>query len=243
MRRPVIARSFCCVALCTRVVFAAPEGDFEEEEAPPEAATGAWEPRVGEGRPFSVGLEAYGGLSLLLTHGPDDQARALGGGLLRLSYWYLQAGATLEASNSGEATALNAPEQEKWAAAGGFAGVLIPFHRWIDVESTIGVVSRTYSNGSRIYGGGAGFEETAPSITWRAGISARSGQGLFGARVGSGFFGSVDMVTHDPVWQRTFHIPGGETLTYSGTTPIGGVSFGFYLSVGLEVTAPRGRQR
>src|SRR4051812_13725787 len=95
-------------------------------------------------------------------HGDDEcgdrfspaafQARAVGGGLLRLSYWYLQAGATLETSNTGKATALLAPTQEKWLAAGGFAGVLIPFHRWVDVESTIGVVSRTYTNPSPIYG-------------------------------------------------------------------------------------------
>jgi hypothetical protein len=231
--------------LCSVVVHARPAAasdpsgrdDVDDDELEELSRVEPWAPRVGAPRPFSVGLDAYGGLSLLFKEG-DDGGRAIGGGLLRLSYWYLQMGGTLETSNTGEATALRAPKQERWVAAGGFVGALVPFHHWIDLEATVGVVSRTYSNSSQIYGPD-GFTVTGPSITWRFGISARSGERTLGARVGGGFWGAIDTVTHDPQWQRTFAFPGEEVKTVTGTTPVGGGTFGLYVSVGFEVSTRR----
>jgi hypothetical protein len=243
-------RLFLVALLCSVVVHARPaaaSGESELEDLNDDAdddledlsrAPEPWAPHIGAPRPFSVGLDAYGGLSLLFKEG-DDRARAMTGGLLRLSYWYLQAGGTAETSNTGEATALRAPKEERWIAYGGFVGALVPYHRWIDVDATVGLVSRTYKNSSEIYGPD-GFTETGPSITWRFGISARSGERkTFGARVGAGFWGAFDTVTHHPQWTREYLGPGGTLETVSGTTPIGGVSFGLYLSAGIEVSARR----
>lgn len=236
MRPSLLAGSVCCTVLCTRLaVGAPPDADDLPEEEP--ANIEPWVPRVGEGRPFSAGVDAYGGFGLLLVSARGDQARAMGGGLFRLSYRYLQAGALVETSNTGEAKALLEPEQEKWFAAGGFVGGIVPFHRWIDVEAVLGLVSRTYSNASRIYGHGAGFEERGPSIIWRLGISARSDERTLGARIGAGFFGAVDTATHEPMWQREYLTADGTIDTKTGTTPVGGVSFGLYMSAGFEISS------
>jgi hypothetical protein len=194
----------------------------------------AFVPRIDQGRSLSAGLEAYGALAMLFTGG-RNQSRAMAGGMLRVSWWYLQAGIVGEMSNTGEDTGLLAEKQERWTAVGGFVGALVPFYKWVDLDATCGLVSRTYRNSSVIYGPD-GFTESGPSITWRIGISDRAGERLFGARVGGGFLGAFDTVTHSPAWERTYLTGSNDEVgVIRGTTLVGGASFGLYVAAGFEL--------
>lgn len=193
--------------------------------------------RLDDPATFGVGIEGYAGLAAQWTRG-EDRAHGVVGALARLRYHYVQVGGTYEVTDSGEATALSEPTLEHWRAVGAFVGVFFPFYRWVDVEGSVGYVSRTYGNPSSIYGSN-GFELAVDALAFRVGVSGRTSRRLTGMRVGAELVATADLGHGEPVWRRQFLKPGGGLGETTGTTPIGGVSIGLVLVTGLEVGGTR----
>jgi hypothetical protein len=184
---------------------------------------------------FGVGLEGYAGIAAQFTSG-EDRAHGLVGGLLRARFHYVEIGGTFEITDSGQATALSENAIEHWQAWGGFAGAVLPFYHWVDLEAAIGVSARRYMNSNSIYGAG-GLDETLPSLTFRFGVSDRMTHKLVGPRLGAALAFGFDLGRRDVEWRREYRLQGGGMGETIGTTAIGGVSIGLIVGGGFEVGA------
>jgi hypothetical protein len=195
------------------------------------------DPRIvlGPPSPWAVSLEGYGGLLVQATSG-EDRSHAFGGSQLRLRFHYLQAGAFIDTTDSGESRGLRETTQEHFRTLGGFAGAWLPFTHWIDVDASVGVGSRLYLNPIPLYGPD-GMRETMTAITFRFGASDRSSEGVFGARAGAALVGSIDLEPRDVLFHRRYLRADGTVAETTGTTPIGGVSIGVLITAGFELCA------
>jgi hypothetical protein len=188
---------------------------------------------LGPPSPWAGSLEAYGGLLLQATSG-GDRPHAFGGLQLRARHHYLQAGAFIDTTDSGEASALRETTQEHFRTLGGFVGVWLPYTNWVDVDASVGAGSRLYRNPSSLYGPD-GMRETTTAILFRLGVSDRSSEGVFGVRAGAALVASVDLSPRDVTFTRKFTRQDGTPGESTGTTPIGGVSIGLLITAGFEL--------
>ena len=119
-------------------------------------------------------------------------------------------------------------------AVGGFAGTLLPFAGWVDLDATVGLLARRYANPDPRFGPG-GYELRSLTLAWRLGISDRAGEDLVGARIGGGLTGGVDFERHVAPWTYETTSSSGQIVSRSGTTAVGGISLGLVVSVGVEI--------
>jgi hypothetical protein len=188
---------------------------------------------LGPPSPWAVSLEGYAGLLLQGTSG-EDRSHALGGGQLRLRFHYLQAGAFIDTTDSGEARGMRETTQEHFRTLGGFAGAWLPFTHWLDLDASVGLGSRFYRNPITLYGA-HGLRETTTAMTLRLGASDRSSQHVFGVRAGAALVGSIDLDPRDVVFHRKYLLADGTLAETTGTTPIGGVTIGVLVTAGFEL--------
>jgi len=170
---------------------------------------------------LSLGLGAYGGLALLMTRG-ENHPHALAGVLSRARYSYFELGAVIEISDY---------VQDEWRSIGAFAGAWLPYRNWVDFELAAGLAARRYSSTDPRYGAG-GYELSTPALMLRLGLSDRSSDGLFGARLGGEIVAAFDLRQREARWRYQTSDP---ARPLRGTTPVGGFSLGVALSVGFDV--------
>jgi hypothetical protein len=185
----------------------------------------------------AVALAGYAGIALLVGAG-DTRARSVVGGIASVRFRYFQAGGSLELSDSGRADALNEALEESWRTYQAFVGAWLPYERWIDVDAAVGFASRNYSNPDPIYGSN-GFDFSGPALTWWFGISDRSGEGRFGARLGAALLGTVDLRPRSLPFERRYLTADGGIEVTRGTTDVGGVSFALVVTGGFELGGGR----
>jgi hypothetical protein len=154
------------------------------------------------------------------------------GGLLRIRYQYVQIGGSIETTDHGQSDLLET--EEAWRTYQGFAGVVLPFERWIDVDASIGYAVRRFSNPDPIYGP-SGLDVGGPAIAWRFGISDRFGERRFGARLGAALVSTIDLQSISAPYERRYLLVGGGIGATRGTTDLGGVSLALVVSGGLEL--------
>ena len=200
----------------------------------PEPTQGSWL-KLDNPRALGFGIDAYGGIGMEFSGG-DDRAHMVGGGLARLRLGYFQVGGTFELTDSGENHSLGEAKIEHWRAFGGFAGVMLPYHHWVDVDATLGVEARTYVNSSTIYGAN-GLSASLPALTLRFGVSDRVTHKLVSPRLGAAMVFTADLEHRDAPWHYRYQSANGTVSESSGTTAIGGVSIVLVLTVGFEVGA------
>lgn len=182
---------------------------------------------------WSAGVEGYGGILNQWTN-EADRSHAFGGGALRLRYRFLQAGAFMDVSDTGEASGLLELQQERFRTLGGFAGAWVQRPRFVDIDAAIGLASRRYLNPSGIYGRGGLSVDTA-TLSFRLGVSDRAPNRAMGVRVGAALVASVDLAPQDVTWRRTYLLATGEFGETTGTTRVGGISIGLIVVAGFEV--------
>jgi hypothetical protein len=186
-------------------------------------------------RRWSALVEAFGGLGVLKTSA-GTEAHSLGGGMARFRIWYVQAGGYME---------LTGRDDYDTRAIGGVVGAYFPFRsrhlgpqgllgKWVDLDAVIGVGVRTYTSRDVRYGAG-GFEESTPVGSLRLGVSDRSGSGTLAARFGAHLLASVDFAPKTRAWEVSYESDDGPGDRFSGTTRVGGYSFGMALSLGLDI--------
>lgn len=171
----------------------------------------------------TLGLEASGGLALLVTS-QASASHMVAGGLLRAKLRYFQLGAAIEVSDHVE---------DGWSSIGGFAGAWLPYRNWVNLDLTVGGAVRTYSNSSVFYGPD-GYKLGTPSLSLRAGISDRSSEGLFGVRLGAAFVAAFDLKPKEAAWQMSWG-EGDARRTASGTTAVGGITLGLLVHAGFDI--------
>jgi hypothetical protein len=197
--------------------------------AQPAVIADLWKPTSGpaklalEAAPgLALGLGAYGGLALLMTRA-EKQPHAVVGVLSRARYGYFELGAVIEVSDHA---------QDQWRSLGAFAGAWLPYRNWVDFELAAGVATRRYSSSDPRYGAG-GYELSTPALTLRLGVSDRSSEGLFGARLGGEIVAALDLRQRQARWRYESSDP--EAAVIRGVTPVGGFSLGLALSTGFDV--------
>jgi hypothetical protein len=190
-------------------------------------------PVIGAPSRPAFGLEGYGGVAAEWTRG-EARSHAIVGALLRLRYHYFQAGALAETSDSSQSDALAEPELDRFHAYGGFAGVFVPYSRWVDFDASCGLVQRTYVNHSTTYGP-TGLRDTLSSLVLRVGVSDRTSRRSLGARIGGAIVTSIDLGSRYETFHHTFLRPDGTLGDVTGQTPIGGVTVALVFAVGLEL--------
>jgi hypothetical protein len=182
---------------------------------------------------LGFGLEGYGGVATAFNSGPE-RAHALGGGLARFRLHYFQIGGTFEITDTGEDKTFDATPLDRWRAVGGFAGVLLPFERWITLDASVGLGVRTYLNSSAIYGD-HGLSTSLTALTFRVAVSDRMTHKLIAPRIGAGLNVSADLSGVDAPWTRREVATDGSVSVTKGTTPIGGVSIALVVTAGFEL--------
>jgi hypothetical protein len=182
------------------------------------------EPEFDRAPGWSIGLDAYAGFAVLGTS-DGGYSHAFLGGLSRFQWSYLQIGAFIETTDGGE---------QHWRSIGGFAGAFIPFRHWVDFEFAAGAAARTYREDSFRYGPD-GYEATTPALTFRAGFSDRSLDGLFGFRLGGHLTGAIDLDRQERAWRYELETTEGDVRSVSGATKIGGVSVGIAVTAGFDI--------
>ena len=197
------------------------------EEAPPDQGAtenaGA-ELRTSPGWGFDVG--AIGGLSM--PGASDTQAaHVFAGGLARARWSYFQVGATFETTDASEESG------ERMQAIGGFAGAWLPYRRWLDFDAAAGLAMRSYASSDPRFGPD-GYDVTNPALTLRFGVSGRTSESLFAARVGGAVFAALDVSRDTVEWRYEFG-PSDARQAITGDQPVGGFTFGLLLNVGFDV--------
>jgi len=177
----------------------------------------------------AVTAEAYAGLSVLGTR-VALWAHGVGGGQVRLRFGVVELGGFYEQSDH--------LEQGEFRAAGGFAGIALPYRNWVDVHGAVSLGSRTHSEEDARYGPG-GYALSSPMLGVRAGVSDRSGSAIVGARLGLELRVDVDWRRHRAPWRVEYPVPDSEPIVFTGVTDAGGVTAALVMTVGLDV-APRG---
>ena len=170
---------------------------------------------------WSAALDAYGGYGLLFTS-DQIESHALGGGLTRLRYRYLQLGAFAEVA--GYVTS-------RTTHLGGVAGVYVPYRNFADVEGWLGFGVRRYVDNDRSFGPG-GFEVSTPALSLRLGVSDRAG-GVLGGRLGGQLLATFDLDREDVPWRIEPDERNPEGA--SGTRHVGGTSIVMLLVAGFDV--------
>lgn len=176
---------------------------------------------------FSLGLGAYGGLALLMTR-DVNRPHTVAGVLSRARYGYFELGAVIELTDA-------APDE--WRSVGGFVGAWLPYRSWVDFELAAGFAMRRYLNSDPRYGA-AGYDVQSPAVTLRLGVSDRSSEALFGARIGAEILAAWDLQRRDAVWQYQTG-PDADPVMLTGATPVSGFSIGLALSAGFDVDFKR----
>lgn len=206
--------------------------------APSQAAPDAVEPgdtaegsvgfRLQDAPGWSGSLSANG--QLLAVLGSEARgAYSAAGGTLRLRYRYYTLGAAYELSDAAKVGG-------SFSEFGGLAGVLLPFHNWLDFELAARVGQRTYQNEDRRYGP-SGYSHATPVLGVSAMISDRSRSGILGGRLGGGLRASYDLKQADLSWTDTAtNREGDEVEVGSGVDHIGGLTVGLFVDVGLDVS-------
>lgn len=211
-------------------VWAQPQSAPAPALAPARPSDELWQPTASsegialESSPgFSLGLGAYGGLALLMTR-DANRPHALAGVLSRARYGYAELGAVIELTDA-------APDE--WRSVGGFVGAWLPYRNWVDFELAAGFAVRRYLSSDPRYGA-AGYEVQSPALTLRLGVSDRSSEALFGARIGAEILAAWDLRRRDAGWQYQTG-PDADPVTLSGATRVSGFSIGLALSTGFDV--------
>src|SRR5262249_43212680 len=124
-------------------------------------------------------------------------------------------------------------KQERWKAFGGFVGVLLPYHHFVDFEGSIGAAARVYSNPDTIYGPN-GLSKTLPALTLPLGVSDRMSPKPVALRLGGALAFGFELSHQDAPWRKEYTDASGQVSATNGTTPIGGVSIALVVSIGLE---------
>ena len=233
-----ILAAVCGVSIlcfCRAVLAAAPVEPPDEyadvEAEPPAPAAGGF--HLDAPSKLGFGIDGYAGIATAFNSGPQ-RAHALVGGLARFRFHYLQLGGTFEITDSGEAKGLGEAPIENWRNAGGFAGVLLPYARWITLDASVGLGARTYLNSTSIYGAN-GLSTSLAALTFRLGVSDRMTHKLIAPRLGAALIVSTDLSRADVPWKRRYVSASGEVSETTGTTPIGGVSIALTVTIGLEL--------
>lgn len=219
------------------LVFGSARVSAQSQLKPPAAGLGAarpgddlWQPKESsaevrlEAPPgFSLGLGAYGGLALVMTQ-DESHPHTIAGVLSRARYGYVEVGASLEFTER---------TQDEWRAIGGFIGAWLPYRNWVDFELAGGFAFRRYLNSDPRYGSG-GYDVRCPAFTLRLGVSDRSSEALFGARVGGEIVAAMDLGAKEAQWRYELG-SGGDATVFRGSTPVGGFSIGIAVSTGFDV--------
>lgn len=207
----------------------------QPELAPARTPEDLWQPKASaltgvrlEPKPgFSLGLGAYGGLALLMTR-DGRHPHTLAGLLSRARYGYFELGAVLELTDQ-------APEQ--WRSVGGFVGAWLPYRNWVDFELAAGIAVRRHLNASPRYGPG-GYDLQSPAFTLRLGVSDRTSESLFGARLGGELVAALDLEKREAEWEYQLGSDADPGVV-RGITPVSGFSLGLVLSTGFDVAFKR----
>jgi len=207
-----------------------PEEVVDEEVAAPADAPLRLDPPPN----FGFGIEGYAGIAAQITSG-EDRAHALVGALARLRYHYVQLGGTFESTDSGQADDLGENRLERWRAFGGFVGVMLPYHHWVDLDASLGVSARNYANSSPIYGD-HGLSKTLTALSFRIGVSDRMTHKLAAPRIGAAIAFTADLSHTDAEWHRQI-LSGGSVTDVTGTVNLGGFSIALLVSAGFELGA------
>jgi hypothetical protein len=211
---------------------APPFADTEPEFAPT-ATRDVWVPKLASASGWSAGADAYAGFanaSFADTRG----AFAIGGAQVRLRYRYVELGSNYERTDeTGDHTFRNG-----FRSWGGFAGAVLPFFHWIDVDLLGGFGWRTYFDNDPRYGAN-GYELGGPTASLRAGISDRSSLGLFGLRVGAQFACAYDLESRRRHWEQIVQQLAGPPLITRGVTRVGGLTTGLIITLGFEFGAAK----
>jgi len=235
--RPPPWRAFVTIALAGGTAVATPPNEFRAEDESPDNA-GQQDPearqiRIGPPSMLSAGIGAHAGIFNQWVVS-ESRAHGLIGGDLYLRYFYVEARAFLELSDSGEAPGLFEVAQESSRTAGGALGAWLPIEGSIDGHASLGYAVREFVNPSELYGP-SGLSAKTHVLELRIGITDRSTERLLGARVGAWIVSTMDMDPHDATWRRTFLRGDGTTGTTTGTTRIGGFSLGLAISAAFEI--------
>jgi hypothetical protein len=176
---------------------------------------------------ISIGVEGYSGISVLAAS-EKRRGHVVTGGLLRARVGRFELGGHVDESDYADG---------KWRSIGGFLGLYTPFVNWVDVDCSAGIAYRRYEIHELRYGKN-GAIATVPSLTFRLGISERSGRSLFALRLGAAAFAQVDVATKDIPWEYVWN----DRVIASGTTNVGGTSVGIMINFGFDLafrSAPR----
>lgn len=169
---------------------------------------------------WSVGLEAFAGLSTLTTS-ERTKGHALAGGVSRVRFDVFEIGGMIDSSDLVD---------ERWRSVGGFVGAFLPYTNWVDFDATVGVSARNWISKDTRYGAG-GASVRVPTLNFRFGVSDRTSEGLLSPRLSAALLVAVDMKHRDMPWSYT--IRNVETLT--GTTPFGGTTIAIVAGFGFDV--------
>jgi hypothetical protein len=235
MRILAAACGVSVLSFCRAVLAAAPAeppDEYADIEAEPPAPAGTGF-HLDAPSKLGFGIEGYGGVATAFNSGPD-RAHALVGGLARFRLHYFQLGGTFEITDSGEAKVLGESSIEHWRSVGGFAGVLLPYARWISLDASVGLGARTYVNSTSIYGAN-GLSTSLTALTFRVGVSDRMTHRLIAPRLGAGLIVSTDLSRVDVPWKRRYVAADGTVSETTGATPIGGISIALTVTIGLEL--------
>jgi hypothetical protein len=170
---------------------------------------------------WSLSIDGYGGLGVLAMAESRQDSHPLAGAMARGRFRSFELG--------GYASVAPMTVDFAWAA-GGLAGVWLPFHRWIDLEAALAGGARHYANPERDFGPG-GYSFYVPTAGLRFGFSART-EGTVGARVGAMLIMDADLRIRRMAWSREPDPtnPIGER----GRRAVGGVDVVLAITVGLD---------
>ena len=177
---------------------------------------------------WGVDINGYAGLAIPLAEFQGGSHGVLGG-LARFRWGYIQATAF------GESTDYIVDQRVTY---GGLLGGYIPFRYWADFDAGVGLAQRNYSSPNTRYGPN-GYDVTHQAIVWRLGVSSRTSYQDIAPRLGVQFYGSFDLQREDIAWEYTIG-DGANAYTSSGVLPVGGVSAGIVMTVGLDYAARQG---
>lgn len=195
--------------------------DPEEDQVPP-IPIGDSSPRLDDASGFGLGLEAYGGLALLMSDKANSHAMV--GAVSRVRFGFVQLGAVLELSDNSEG---------RWRSVGAFAGAYLPFRNWVDFDAALGFALRHHINPDERYGSG-GYDVNFPAITFRLGFSDRTSEEPLAARFGGGIVAAFDIGRKDVNW-RYENVGDAGAMVVEGTSTVGGTSLGLIFTAGFDV--------
>ena len=184
------------------------------------------EPELAEPPRWSVALDGYAGLGLLMNSQTED-SQALGGGATRIRLGYFEVGGFAEYADFGAAAG-----DSHSTHVGGLLGAFLPFHYWADLEGALGVGYRSYVDSRAIFGRG-GYKHQTPTLSVRLGVSDRLGQ-WFGGRLGAQLFGSYDFKRENIPWETDVGTA-DEPIIRTGSRRVGGFTVGMLMTVGIDI--------